>query len=82
MSHNTTYASIPTSALFILITSQVFVKGVVVSDHERCTTLGQSILRDGGSSVDAAVSAALCLGVVHPHVSGVGGYVTDLLLMV
>ncbi|XP_037643517.1 glutathione hydrolase 7-like isoform X2 [Sebastes umbrosus] len=53
--------------------SLVFVKGVVVSDHERCTTLGQSILRDGGSSVDAAVSAALCLGVVHPHVSGVGG---------
>ncbi|XP_042356737.1 glutathione hydrolase 7-like [Plectropomus leopardus] len=51
----------------------VFVKGVVVSDHERCTALGQIVLRDGGSSVDAAITAALCLGVVHPHVSGVGG---------
>ncbi|XP_033483531.1 glutathione hydrolase 7-like [Epinephelus lanceolatus] len=51
----------------------VLVKGVVVSDHERCTALGQRVLLDGGSSVDAAVTAALCLGVVHPHVSGVGG---------
>ncbi|XP_035858404.1 glutathione hydrolase 7-like [Sander lucioperca] len=51
----------------------MFVKGEVVSDHERCTALGQRVLRDRGSSVDAAISAALCLGVVHPHVSGVGG---------
>ncbi len=59
----------------------MFVEGVLVSDHERCTALGQRVLRDGGSSVDAAVTAALCLGVVHPHVSGVGGYVTDVLLI-
>uniref|UniRef100_A0A8C2ZGV4 Glutathione hydrolase n=1 Tax=Cyclopterus lumpus TaxID=8103 RepID=A0A8C2ZGV4_CYCLU len=51
----------------------VFAEGVVGSDHERCTALGQTVLRDGGSSVDAAIAAALCLGVVHPHVSGVGG---------
>ncbi|XP_078105708.1 glutathione hydrolase 7-like [Sander vitreus] len=51
----------------------MYVKGEVVSDHERCTALGQRVLRDRGSSVDAAISAALCLGVVHPHVSGVGG---------
>ncbi|XP_041802153.1 glutathione hydrolase 7-like [Chelmon rostratus] len=53
--------------------SLVFVKGVLVSDHERCTELGQRVLHDGGSSVDAAITAALCLGVVHPHMSGVGG---------
>lgn len=53
--------------------SQVFVKGVLVSDHERCTALGQKVLQDHGSSVDAAIAAALCLGVVHPHVSGIGG---------
>ncbi|XP_029007611.1 glutathione hydrolase 7-like [Betta splendens] len=47
--------------------------GVLVSDHERCTGLGRGVLRDGGSSVDAAVAAVLCLGVVHPHASGVGG---------
>uniref|UniRef100_A0AAQ5XX57 Glutathione hydrolase n=1 Tax=Amphiprion ocellaris TaxID=80972 RepID=A0AAQ5XX57_AMPOC len=49
------------------------INGVLVSDHERCTALGQRVLQDGGSSVDAAVAGALCLGVVHPHVSGVGG---------
>ncbi|XP_028261007.1 glutathione hydrolase 7-like [Parambassis ranga] len=49
------------------------VKGVLVSDHELCTTLGQRVICDGGSSVDAAIAGALCLGIVHPHVSGVGG---------
>ncbi|XP_035518399.1 glutathione hydrolase 7-like [Morone saxatilis] len=53
--------------------SLVVVKGVLVSDHERCTALGMRVLHDHGSSVDAAVTAALCLGVVHPHESGVGG---------
>ncbi|XP_063766706.1 glutathione hydrolase 7-like [Eleginops maclovinus] len=49
------------------------VKGAVVSDHQLCSALGHRVLHDGGSSVDAAITAALCLGVVHPHVSGVGG---------
>ncbi|KAM4740190.1 glutathione hydrolase 7-like [Anableps anableps] len=49
-----------------------FIKGVV-SDHERCTALGEKVLQDHGSSVDAAIVGALCLGIVHPHVSGVGG---------
>ncbi|KAM7402652.1 hypothetical protein PAMP_017872 [Pampus punctatissimus] len=53
--------------------SLVFIKGVLVSDHERCTALGQRVLDDRGSSVDAAIAATLCLGVVHPHVSGIGG---------
>ncbi|KAM4588695.1 glutathione hydrolase 7-like [Odontesthes bonariensis] len=51
---------------------QVLPKGVL-SDHELCTALGEGVLRDHGSSVDAAIAGALCLGVVHPHVSGVGG---------
>ncbi|XP_069008781.1 glutathione hydrolase 7-like [Embiotoca jacksoni] len=53
--------------------SLVSIRGVLVSDHELCTALGQRVLYDGGSSVDAAIAGALCLGVVHPHVSGVGG---------
>ncbi|XP_075316084.1 glutathione hydrolase 7-like [Odontesthes bonariensis] len=52
--------------------SLVLPKGVL-SDHELCTALGEGVLRDHGSSVDAAIAGALCLGVVHPHVSGVGG---------
>ncbi|XP_029133169.2 glutathione hydrolase 7 [Labrus bergylta] len=51
----------------------VSIKGVLVSDHELCTALGLKVLHDHGSSVDAAIAAALCLSVVHPHVSGVGG---------
>ncbi|KAI4827589.1 hypothetical protein KUCAC02_030974 [Chaenocephalus aceratus] len=51
----------------------VLAKAAVVSDHELCSAFGHRVLRDGGSSVDAAITAALCLGVVHPHVSGVGG---------
>ncbi|KAM3622325.1 uncharacterized protein V6R79_023221 [Siganus canaliculatus] len=51
----------------------MFVKGVLVSDHEYCTMLGQRVLHERGSSVDAAITATLCLAVVHPHVSGVGG---------
>ncbi|KAK2862521.1 hypothetical protein Q5P01_002054 [Channa striata] len=71
-----TFALGVTVALMLTIylkDSPVFVTGVLVSDHERCTALGQRVLDDHGSSVDAAIVAALCLGVVHPHVSGVGG---------
>ena len=46
-----------------------------MTDHKHCTALGQRVLHDQGSSVDAAIVAALCLGVVHPHLSGIGGYV-------
>ncbi|XP_054473509.1 glutathione hydrolase 7-like isoform X2 [Anoplopoma fimbria] len=67
------FAIVVTIALILHINLGVFVKGVVVSNHECCTALGQRVLHDGGSSVDAAITAALCLGVVHPHVSGVGG---------
>ncbi|XP_070708475.1 glutathione hydrolase 7-like [Pempheris klunzingeri] len=71
-----TFAAGVTIALFLhiyLVEGPVFVKGVLVSDHESCTALGQRVLHDRGSSVDAAIAAALCLGVMHPHVSGVGG---------
>lgn len=60
--------------LTLKVSPQGFIKGVV-SDHELCTALGEKVLRDRGSSVDAAITGALCLGIVHPHVSGIGGYV-------
>ncbi|KAM8916845.1 glutathione hydrolase 7-like [Spinachia spinachia] len=68
-----TFAIGVTVALILHVFLGVFVEGVVVSDHARCTALGHAVLNHGGSSVDAAITAALCLGVVHPHVSGVGG---------
>ncbi|WVZ85927.1 hypothetical protein U9M48_032784 [Paspalum notatum var. saurae] len=47
--------------------------GAVAADDGRCSRIGRDALRAGGGAVDAAVAAALCLGVVSPASSGVGG---------
>lgn len=44
-----------------------------MTDVAECTSLGFEVLVKQGSSVDAAIAAALCLGIVHPHTSGIGG---------
>ncbi|XP_073092792.1 glutathione hydrolase 7 isoform X3 [Manis javanica] len=52
---------------------QIFHQGAVVTDAAHCTSLGIEVLSKQGSSVDAAVAAGLCLGIVAPHSSGLGG---------
>lgn len=47
--------------------------GVVVTDHPEATKAGVEVLEAGGTAFDAAVAAALVLGVVSPHSSGLGG---------
>lgn len=45
----------------------------VATDTPKCSEIGQNILNDGGSAVDAAIAAMFCLGVVSMHSSGIGG---------
>lgn len=71
-----TFATGVTIALIVQIyfgDPQVFNQGAVVTDVAQCTSLGLEVLKKQGSSVDAAIAAALCLGIVHPHTSGIGG---------
>ncbi|XP_069403030.1 glutathione hydrolase 7 isoform X2 [Ovis canadensis] len=71
-----TFATGVTVALIMQIyfgDPQIFHQGAVVTDAARCTSLGIEVLSKQGSSVDAAVAAALCLGIVAPHSSGLGG---------
>jgi hypothetical protein len=48
-------------------------EGMVAADDERCSQIGRDSLLAGGNAVDAAVATALCLGVVNPVASGIGG---------
>lgn len=48
-------------------------QAVVAADDGRCSEVGASFLRQNGHAVDAAVATALCLGVVNPMASGIGG---------
>lgn len=51
-----------------------FEKGAVSSDSAECSSLGVKIMRErGGNAMDAAVAVTLCLGLVHPFSSGIGG---------
>ncbi|XP_023654614.1 glutathione hydrolase 7 isoform X2 [Paramormyrops kingsleyae] len=71
-----TFATGVTIALIVQIyfgDPQIFNQGAVVTDVAHCTSLGFEVLNKQGSSVDAAVVSALCLGIIHPHTSGIGG---------
>jgi gamma-glutamyltranspeptidase/glutathione hydrolase len=47
--------------------------GMVTSPHALASEAGVAALRAGGSAVDAAIAASAVLGVVYPHMTGVGG---------
>ena len=48
-------------------------QGMVSTAHYRATEIGASTLAAGGNAIDAAVAAALALGVCEPASSGLGG---------
>ncbi len=47
--------------------------GAVATVHPLATEAGLNALNNGGNAIDAAVAAALTLGVVDSHNSGIGG---------
>ncbi|HET7712879.1 MAG TPA: gamma-glutamyltransferase, partial [Thermoanaerobaculia bacterium] len=67
--------------LGLLLTAQAAMAGsvarsthaAVVSDSPQATQAALSVLRAGGNAIDAAVTIAFVLGVVHPHSGAVGG---------
>src|SRR5687767_13585787 len=48
-------------------------KGIVATVHPRATDAAVRAFERGGNAIDAAVAAALTLGVVDGHNSGIGG---------
>lgn len=48
-------------------------RGMVSSPHYLASGAGLRVLQDGGTAVDAAIAANATLGVVYPHMTGVGG---------
>lgn len=47
--------------------------GMVAADHRLGSMAGAEVMAQGGNAVDAAVAAALAVGVVQPAGSGLGG---------
>ena len=47
--------------------------GMITAPHYLASQAGLKVLQEGGNAVEAAIAAAAAIGVVYPHMNGVGG---------
>jgi gamma-glutamyltranspeptidase/glutathione hydrolase len=57
----------------VIFTPTLATRGMVASPHALASAAGADALRAGGTAVDAAIATAATLGVIYPHMCGIGG---------
>jgi len=48
-------------------------KAMITTPHYLASQAGMKVLQEGGNAVEAAIAAASTIGVVYPHMNGIGG---------